>query len=306
MTGTLFQFAPRAHQATHPVRRVSAFAPWLGSTGTMARSIIDLLGPHYRYYEPFVGGGAVLLAKDRADSECINDANGELVNMLRVIASKRWRDFADRVWRLGYGQHSFDDCKAIILASPPPVAGTHADVDEVHVERAACAFVLWWAGAGGQAGMDPCTARLSVRFKQGGGQAATRFRTAFESIAWFRERLTGGAIMRTDAVELLHRIADDDDRPGVTIYVDPPYILEGHLYQVALDDLQPLAEALHRFRRARIVLSYNAHPWLDETYADWTQLDATCTRRIGTGGGAKADQSPARLFLHHAFDEAKP
>ena len=48
MTGTLFQFAPSSKQPPHPARRVSAFAPWLGSKGTMARSIIDQLGPHHR------------------------------------------------------------------------------------------------------------------------------------------------------------------------------------------------------------------------------------------------------------------
>jgi site-specific DNA-adenine methylase len=43
--------------------KIKAIAPWYGSKRTLAPRIINQLGPHTTYVEPFAGSLAVLLAK---------------------------------------------------------------------------------------------------------------------------------------------------------------------------------------------------------------------------------------------------
>lgn len=46
--------------------------------------ILSLIPTHKLYCEPFVGGGAVLFAKEPSEIEVINDLNGDVVNFYRV------------------------------------------------------------------------------------------------------------------------------------------------------------------------------------------------------------------------------
>jgi DNA adenine methylase len=56
---------------------------------TISRSGPELLlsrfPPHHCYVEVFAGGAAVFFARNPAPSEVLNDVNGELVNLYRVV-----------------------------------------------------------------------------------------------------------------------------------------------------------------------------------------------------------------------------
>jgi DNA adenine methylase len=51
----------------------------------MLADILPLIPPHECYVEPFAGGLAVLLAKERSKLEVLNDINGDLVNFYRCV-----------------------------------------------------------------------------------------------------------------------------------------------------------------------------------------------------------------------------
>ena len=54
---------------------------WVGGKGQLAQTIKEMLPPTYnRYYEPFLGGGAVLLELNPKEAY-VNDINSELINM---------------------------------------------------------------------------------------------------------------------------------------------------------------------------------------------------------------------------------
>ena len=57
---------------------------WGGGKRQLLDNILPLIPPHTRYYEPFVGGAAVLLGL-RPEYAVINDFNTELINAYRVI-----------------------------------------------------------------------------------------------------------------------------------------------------------------------------------------------------------------------------
>src|SRR5690606_6650859 len=66
-----------------------------GSKWSMAEWIIDHMPPHQTYLEPFFGSGAVFFTKPPSALETINDIDGDVVNLFRVI-----RDRPDELARL--------------------------------------------------------------------------------------------------------------------------------------------------------------------------------------------------------------
>src|SRR3954464_10186721 len=65
--------------------KVTAIAPWFGSKRTMAPIIVEELGSHRAYFEPFCGGMSVLLNKPIVGHETVNDLHRDLINLARVI-----------------------------------------------------------------------------------------------------------------------------------------------------------------------------------------------------------------------------
>lgn len=81
-----------------------------GSKWSMADWIIDHMPEHSTYLEPFFGSGAVLFNKTPSRLETINDLDGEVVNLFRVI-----RDTPDELARAvhwtPYARDEFHSCQ---------------------------------------------------------------------------------------------------------------------------------------------------------------------------------------------------
>ncbi|CRG48968.1 D12 class N6 adenine-specific DNA methyltransferase [Yersinia wautersii] len=59
--------------------------PWVGGKRRLAKHILPLFPAHTCYIEPFCGGAALYFLKETSKVEVINDVNGELINLYRVI-----------------------------------------------------------------------------------------------------------------------------------------------------------------------------------------------------------------------------
>jgi len=248
--------------------KVWALAPWAGAKRNLASAIVALLGRHNAYWEPFAGGAAILLAKEPSRIEVINDLHRDLINMAHIIQDpilgpKLYR----RLRRTLFSQDFHREVLEQLENETDPL------------ERAYCYFVKAWQSWGGVAGTTRGGSKMSIRYTNNGGYQAKRFASAVESIPAWRRRLRNVTILNMDAFELIPKI---EDAPNVVIYCDPVYIENNVGYEhdfLPIDHIR-LAQILHRFKRARIVLSYYDHPALDDLYPDWTKRKIEVTKSL--------------------------
>lgn len=59
--------------------------PWMGGKTRLLKHILPLIPEHKTYVEPFAGGAAVFFNKPESKVEVINDINGDLINLYRVV-----------------------------------------------------------------------------------------------------------------------------------------------------------------------------------------------------------------------------
>lgn len=59
--------------------------PWIGGKRRLAKHILPLYPAHECYAEPFAGAAAMYFMKEPVRAEVLNDINGDLVNLYRVV-----------------------------------------------------------------------------------------------------------------------------------------------------------------------------------------------------------------------------
>lgn len=256
---------------------IKTIAPWFGGKRTLAPRIVELLGEHRAYLEPFVGGVSVLMQKPRSRKETINDLHGELTHLAVVLASPRWRELYSMAGRTLYCEWLYDIAKRELASfADRPVADDPDRVDGDDLKRAWAYLIVSWMGRNGQAG-TPTGSKFTTRYTGNGGDSATRWANVTASMPAWHERLIGVDILQRDGVELIQKF---EDAAGVAIYCDPPYLDEGDAYEHTFagdgsgggmfgdddDDHGRLAAALNAKKHSRVVVSYYDHPRLATLY----------------------------------------
>jgi DNA adenine methylase len=72
----------------HPKKSMTRVKPilrWSGGKSRLLKYLLPLIPPHVCYCEPFAGGLALLLAKERSDLEVVNDLKSDLVQLYRNV-----------------------------------------------------------------------------------------------------------------------------------------------------------------------------------------------------------------------------
>lgn len=125
---------------------ISALAPWFGGKRTLAPVIVEELGGHRAYFEPFCGGCSTLWQKPTSSHETVNDLHGDLINLAMVLASDRWADLYNRLRRTLCCEAIFRQARARIDAMPHSLPTDLRHVRAEDVERAWAFFVMAWDG----------------------------------------------------------------------------------------------------------------------------------------------------------------
>lgn len=271
-----------------PEMKIGALAPWFGGKRTLAPRIVAELGSHSAYWEPFCGGMPVLLAKPESSHETVNDLHRDLINLARVIqddvaGAKLYR----RLRRVLCDEHVRDEVLSLPESDDP-------------IERAYRYFVSSWLGRNGFSGTtSEHRSSFAVRWTPNGGHGGQRFQSAVSSIPGWRRRMRRVVILNRDGFDVLANI---DDHPKVAIYCDPPYIVKNGEYAHDFNggDHERLAGALRRFKNARVVVSYYAHPSLADLYSGWTFVDCSMAKGLHNAGlrGKRAAVAPEVLLIN--------
>jgi DNA adenine methylase len=283
--------------------QITALAPWAGSKRTLAPRIVEAIGPHGAYFEPFCGSMSVLFEKQPARHEVVNDLNRDLVNVARVLqAPDLARDLLARLHFTLAAEEPYRDSRSRVL---DPHTGPLGDV-----ERAYHAMVTWWLGRNGMAGTRQSRTSFAARFTPRGGSGGVRFRSMIESVPFFVERLARVDVLNRDGFDVLAKI---DDADGVAIYLDPPYLRKSFEYahDFKTADHCRLAAAASRFKRARVVVSYYDHPDLAGLYPperwDWHRIEVTkMMRNTNTRAGAGVKAVEVLLVNRRPADADSP
>lgn len=266
--------------------KIRAIVPWFGSKRVLAPRIVEALGPHRAYWEPFCGSMAVLLAKPVCSQETVNDLHGDLVNLGLVIQHPELGPQLYRRLRRTLVHEELHRCSKAVCSTPgiwTPFRTDPMRLEKRDLDRAYWYFIASWLGRNGTIGTHNYNNNFCARYTVNGGIQGTRFASAVDSLPAWRRRMREVTILQKDGFELLGKI---EDQAGVAIYCDPPYLRETrcpsggfnrtsgsatYIHDFESEDHDRLAESLRRFRLARVVVSYYDHPRLAELYPGWSK-----------------------------------
>lgn len=248
-----------------------------GSKWSLAEWIIEHMPPHAVYLEPFFGSGAVLFNKQPSSLETINDIDGDVINLFKMIRDSS-AELAQAVYWTPYSRDEY-------LSSHNPAN------DEL--ERARRFLVRCWQSIRVKTGSISgwkCrgTADDSYRVKQ--------WNDLPEKILTVAERLKDVQIESRPAMQVIQRY----NRPDVLIYADPPYMLDtrnGTIYQseMTTQDHMELLDALDS-HSGPVILSGYASPLYDERLCFWRREER---QQIIENGTARTEV----LWINRVADE---
>ncbi|RVK13427.1 DNA adenine methylase [Sinorhizobium meliloti] len=252
----------RAVSPTHPP------AAWIGGKRQLASRLVGMISaiPHVTYAEPFVGMGGVFFRRTAAPrSEVINDRNGEVVNLFRIL-QRHYPQFMDTLKFQITSRREFERLKA---CDPSTLTD---------LERAARFLYLQKLAFGGKVkGQNFGVSLSGARFN------LTRLAPMLEDV---HERLSGVVLENLDWSDFIDRY----DRPGTLFYLDPPYFGSENDYGKALFGRGQFAAVAERLKRlqGRFILSINDAPEIRTTFSGFTFREAELTYSVGGGKGTAA------------------
>ncbi|WP_429813515.1 DNA adenine methylase [Ensifer sp. B1-9] len=244
-------------------------AAWIGGKRQLASRLVGIISTikHTTYAEPFVGMGGVFFRRTAAPkSEVINDRNGEVVNLFRIL-QRHYPQFMDTLKFQVTSRREFERLKACDPA-------TLTDL-----ERAARFLYLQKLAFGGKVNGQNFGISLdrSARFN------LTRLAPMLEDV---HERLAGVILENLDWSEFLDRY----DRSGTLFYLDPPYFGSEDDYGKALFDRDQFAALAKRLRRlrGRFIMSINDVPEIRKTFEGFALHEAELTYSVSAGKATNA------------------
>ncbi|MGR8925013.1 DNA adenine methylase [Rhizobium leguminosarum] len=244
-------------------------AAWIGGKRLLAPHLVKAIGaiPHQLYAEPFVGMGGVFFRRTKVPrSEVLNDRNGDVVNLFRIL-QRHYPQFMDTLKFQITSRREFERLKACDPA-------TLTDL-----ERAARFIYLQKLAFGGKvAGQN-----FGVSTERG---ARFNLNTLAPLLEDVHERLAGVVIENLDWLKFIDRY----DRPGTLFYLDPPYFGSEDDYGKSLfgrDQFEVLAARLRQIR-GRFLMSINDVREIRELFSGCLIQSIELTYSVSGGKGTNA------------------
>jgi DNA adenine methylase len=174
---------------------------WPGGKSRLAKFLLPLFPEHTCYVEPFCGGLGMFLSRDDVKPETVevvNDLNGDLVNLFRVVK---------------YHSNAFIEELDLCLNSREEFEAFIAQPGLTDIQRAARWFMRRKNCFSGSETSFPCNRTTS----------ASSMENKLEAIRLLAHRLDRVTVEHLDYRVCIARY----DAPGTLFFVDPPYAQDG-------------------------------------------------------------------------------
>lgn len=236
----------------------SPIIPWIGGKRRLADRLLPLFPPHECYVEVFAGGAALYFLRHQpAPVEVINDINGELVNLYRVVKNHLEELVRQFKWAL-----SSRDVFRWLQDTP---AETLTDI-----QRAARFYYLQQLAFGGR--VESQTFGTATTTPPG-----LNLLRLEESLSAAHLRLASTWIENLPWEECVARY----DRPHTFFYMDPPYWqTEGYGVPFPIDAYVRMASAM-RSMKGRAMVSLNDHPEMRRVFEGFLMETTDITYTVG-------------------------
>jgi len=222
-----------------------------GSKWRIADWIISHMPPHVHYLEPYFGSGAVLFRKPRSKIETVNDTNGDVVNLFRVLREHP-HELADAVHMTPWSREEYR---------------ASYELTGDALEDARRFLVRCWQAYGTRL---YTSTGWKNEIRSAKGKPVTRtWRDLPSRIITAAERLRGVQIDCAPAIEVIKRLAGSH----VLIYADPPYLGVPPLYSQRTSE-QEHRELIATLREipGTVLLSGYASELYAAELADWSTV----------------------------------
>ncbi|MEN9631378.1 MAG: hypothetical protein RJA10_4606 [Pseudomonadota bacterium] len=252
--------------------------PWIGGKRRLVDTLMARLPPHSCYVELFAGGAALFFLRHPAEVEVLNDVNGDVINLYRVVQHHLEEFVRQFKWALS-SREVFK-----WLQDTPPETMTD-------IQRAARFFYLQHNAFGGRVeGQTYGTATTAPPIN---------LLRIEENLSAAHLRLAHAYIERLDWAACVERY----DRAHTLFYADPPYWqTEGYGVPFPWEQYERLAAKMSAMK-GKLILSINDHPDVRACFGRFQmeQLEIDYT----VGGGA--NRAARRELIVYSWDrETEP
>lgn len=235
--------------------------PWIGGKRRLAATLLNRFPEHSCYVEVFAGGAALFFLREPpAKVEVINDLNGELVNLYRVVQRHLEEFIRQFKWALS-SREVFKWTKE----TPPHVL--------TDIQRAARFFYLQQLAFGGKVqGQTWGTATTAPPIN---------LLRIEEKLSEAYLRLAGAYIECLDWSACVTKY----DRPHTLFFMDPPYWeTEGYGVDFGWEQYEAMAACLGKLK-GKAIVTLNDHPDVRRAFAAYPMEAVDITYTVG--GGAR-------------------
>ncbi|MDT7838207.1 DNA adenine methylase [Aquabacterium sp. OR-4] len=240
--------------------------PWIGGKRRLADKILPLLADHEHscYVEPFCGAAALFFLRERRTKvEVLNDINGDLVNLYRVVQHHLEEFVRQFKWALSSRQ-VYEWAQ---MTSPETLTD---------IQRAARFFLLQKLGFGGK-----------VEGRSFGTATTTPARLNLlrieEDLSQVHLRLNGVFIEHQPWDVCIERY----DRAHTMFFLDPPYwAVEGYGVPFGIEQYERMA-ALMRSIKGRAVVTVNDVPEMRRVFDGLAMTKTAITYSVAADPGKR-------------------
>lgn len=247
-----------ASKARHPLDRWQA---------TPRPILLPLFPDHTCYVEPFCGAAAMFFLKPPSKVEVLNDINGELVNLYRVLKHHPEEFLRQFKWALSSRQ--------MFEWQQQSVPQTLTDL-----QRAARFYYLQHLAFGGKV----CGQTFGVGTTSRTGLNLLRLE---EDLSAAHLRLASALIEHLPWLDVVRRY----DRAHTLFFCDPPYWrVEGYGVEFPMAEYEALASAASTIA-GKMIITVNDHPDMRRVFAGLHIRTAPIKYTVGTGVSRSAKRT---------------